>query len=49
MPPICSAVRTPHGMEAVGQLVRYVSRITDELSFERFHVKIRTQIPQSQD
>ncbi|HLT37760.1 MAG TPA: Rpn family recombination-promoting nuclease/putative transposase, partial [Enhygromyxa sp.] len=41
------ALRTPSGMEAVGQLFRYIQLVCRELDFRQFRAKIREQIPQA--
>jgi hypothetical protein len=40
-----AASRAPDGLSALGQLVRYISLVTDELQYARFRAKIREFAP----
>jgi predicted transposase YdaD len=42
------AARTPHGVAALAQLVRYIALVTDDLHFEAFRAKIREQAPEAE-
>jgi hypothetical protein len=40
-----AASRAPDGLSALGQLVRYISLVTDDLQYARFRAKIRELAP----
>jgi predicted transposase YdaD len=41
-------LRTPHGMEAVAQLLRYIALVGGDVQFKEFRAKIREQIPEAE-
>jgi hypothetical protein len=43
------ALRTPNGMQALAQLMRYIALVSDELHFEQFRAKIREQVPEAEE
>lgn len=42
------AARTPHGVAALAQLMRYIALVSDELRLEAFRAKIREQAPEAE-
>lgn len=44
-----AALRAPHGMEAVCQLLRYIALVTGAEEFERFRQRIRETLPEAEE
>lgn len=42
------ASRTPHGVAALAQLMRYIALVSDDLHLEAFRAKIREQAPEAE-
>jgi predicted transposase YdaD len=42
------AARTPHGVAALAQLIRYIALVCDELHLDAFRAKIREQAPEAE-
>jgi flagellar biosynthesis/type III secretory pathway protein FliH len=43
------ALRTPHGLEAVRQLLRYIALVTDDQQSEEFRAKLSQRIPEARE
>jgi hypothetical protein len=42
------AARTPHGVAALAQLMRYIALVSDDLHLDAFRAKIREQAPEAE-